>query len=243
MGISLNKVEQEAPELLSLAKGANDALAARDLTGLTAQVAIVLDFSYSMNHEYSSGAVQKLVDKALAFATQVDDDGEIDIFLFSTTTKYKGKASLSNFRTIVRDFTKGEDMAGTNYAPAIEAVVSQMTGTKRKGLFGRKKQATSTAETPALVLFVTDGEPQDRAESAKALADASGKPLFFQFLSLGRNIPFLASLDTLPGRVIDNAGYQNVPSISTLTDEQLFGQLLSEYPSWISEAKAAGIVK
>ena len=54
---------------------------------------------------------------------------------------------------------------------------------------------------------------------------------------------FLKALDELPGRVVDNANFFEVKQINTISDEQLYNQLLQEFPSWISKAKNLGILR
>jgi hypothetical protein len=247
MGISLDKVEQHAPELLSLAKSAQQVLQDRDLTGLTAEVAIVLDFSGSMRSLYSDGSVQKLVNKVLALATQLDDDGEIDLFIFESRAHYLGKVSLGNFRNIVADYTRTKSMGTTDYAGAFRKVVEQFNhgAGQKRGLFGSKKAAgnaplSAPVPTPALALFVTDGAPDDQRAAAEALTAASFRPIFWQLISIGRPIPFLQRLDDLDGRYIDNADYFPVASLDSLTDEKLFGKVFDEYPAWVEEERKRG---
>lgn len=53
-------------------------------------------------------------------------------------------------------------------------------------------------------------------------------------------------IDDLPvphRRVVDNAGFFAAePSPKTMSDADLYGQLLHEFPRWLTAARAAGIV-
>ena len=84
MGISFDKVESQAPELVSLAKKAQFNLSKHGLDDARAKVALCLDHSGSMRQAYASGQVQALAERVLALATQLDDDGAVDVFFFGT---------------------------------------------------------------------------------------------------------------------------------------------------------------
>ncbi|MBH8575108.1 VWA domain-containing protein [Nostocaceae cyanobacterium CENA369] len=44
------------------------------------------------------------------------------------------------------------------------------------------------------------------------------------------------------GRIIDNANFFHVDDLIKITDEQLYERLLNEFPAWIREARAKGIL-
>lgn len=253
MALSLGKIEQEAPELLSLAKKADEMLTNKGLNGLTAEVALVLDFSGSMGSLYRDGSVQALLNKALALATQLDDDGQIDLFIFGTTAEYLGQVDLANFRNIVAEATKGKRMSTTGYGPAFREVVRHYdhigraggsTEVKSGGLFKKTvgRVPGAPADHPVLALFVTDGVPDSKEDAIRELTAASYLPIFWQFVSIGPKIEFLQKLDDLSARYIDNADYQDVPTVAGLTEEFLFDTLLKEYPAWVVEERKRGHV-
>ena len=62
--------------------------------------------------------MQRLVEKALALATQFDDDGAIDFFIFDSKAAYLGEISIDDFAGSVDRLTKGRRMGSTNYADA-----------------------------------------------------------------------------------------------------------------------------
>ena len=51
------------------------------------------------------------------------------------------------------------------------------------------------------------------------------------------NFDVLRKLDTMEGRYIDNANFFHFEDIETVSDEQLYENLLDEFPSWLQEAK------
>jgi len=121
-------------------------------------------------------------------------------------------------------------MGTTNYGAAMRAVI--------------KHYRASGADVPALVIFQTDGAPDSRAEAEQIVRDSSGLPIFWQFVGFGRDeFAFLKKLDELSGRRVDNAGFFEAGLIpSTMSDEQLYDNLLGEYPQWIAAARQVGIV-
>lgn len=248
MPLSLNKIEEAAPELLSLAKQTQTAMADRNLSGLTAEVSIVLDFSYSMSDMYLKGMVQKLLERALSVATQLDDDGKIDLYLFHSTAEFVGSVDIANFRDYVNTATSSRSMGGTKYGNAIDEVLAHQkfpaAEKTSRGLFGKKKVTdsplASPAALPSFVFFITDGETQDKDAAVASLVTASYRPVFFQFLSIGDHIPFLQKLDDLSDRYIDNADYKNVSSLTKLSDADLIGMILDEFPAWVEEERKRG---
>lgn len=98
MGISFEKLEQQAPELVSLAKKAQFNLSKHGLDGQPAKVALCLDYSGSMRKVYADGQMQALAERVLALATQLDDDGAIDVFFFGTDAWYAGELGLTDYQ-------------------------------------------------------------------------------------------------------------------------------------------------
>ena len=252
MGLSLDKVAEKAPELLSLAKESALSLNKRGLNGTVASVALALDFSGSMRGRYANGEVQALTERALALATQLDDDGAIDVFAFDSGADYLGQLTLDNYKGGVDRLLAGRRMGTTNYAALFEKVASHYGLTpggsvEKKGLFGRKKVTPGVGSAPAtqpvFVIFETDGAPDSPGAAKTELTRISSLPIFWKFLSVGReSIPFLEALDDLPGRLIDNADYKPVGELNRLSDTQLFDMLLDEYPDWLKLARGANIL-
>jgi hypothetical protein len=255
MGITLDKVAAEAPGLLALAKTATLSLEKKNFTGHTAKVALVADFSGSMRREYENGSMQRLAEKALAFGTQFDDDGAIDIFLFDSRADHVGELGLADYRGGIDRLTRSRRMGTTDYAAAFRVVQAHygfdtVAPGAKKGLFGFGKKAApggglaAPANEPVYVIFLTDGAPDDARAAEQALRDVSYAPIFWQFLSIGpRPIPFLERLDDMDGRFIDNADYKLVGDVDRLDDSKLFDLLIDEYPSWVAEQRRRGQIR
>lgn len=252
MGLSLDKIAEKAPELLSLAKESALSLNKRGLNGTVASVALCLDYSGSMSARYRSGEVQALAERALALGTQLDDDGAIDVFAFDSGAEYLGQLTLDNYKGGVDRLLAGRRMGTTNYAAAFEKVAQHYNfgvpnEVEKKGFFGRKKAvgtpANGPASQPVFVLFETDGAPDNPRAASDLLLKISALPIFWKFLSVGHeNIAFLEKLDDMSGRVVDNADYKPVGDLSRLSDSALFDMLLDEYPGWLTAARQANIL-
>lgn len=241
--IDLAKIERQAPQLVSLAKDAGVSLAKAGLQGHVANVVLVLDVSGSTSGLYSRGVIQAVADKAFVMALHFDDDGEVPLCYFNHQASDAGVLNLSNYTGYI-DRTARAD-GGTNYSSAIAwAREAAGYGKQKRGLFRKKSSPEGPVQTPTYVLFVTDGEPTDsRTAIQQELADASREPIFWQFIGVGsNNFPFLEQLDTMGGRLIDNAGFFAVANPQTFSNDQMYQMLLSEYPSWITQAKAHGLI-
>jgi len=256
MALSLEKIGTEAPSLLSLAKTASTAVDLSGLNGQKAKVAVALDFSGSMSRAYKSGAMQRLVEKTLAMATQFDDDGAIDFFVFDSSAAYLGEISIADFPGSVDRLTRGRRMGSTNYADAF-LYIRQHFGfappaMPKKGLFGLGKAkssptlpgTTAPADMPVYVLFLTDGAPDSKNAAVQALVEVSKAPIFWKFLSIGpKPIAFLEQLDTITQRFVDNANYEPIGDVDRINDALLFEKMLKEFPEWLSEVRNKGLIR
>ena len=206
--------------------------------------------------------MQAVAERALALGLNFDDDGAIDVFLFDDDAVYAGELGLTDYKGGVQRLITGRRMGYTNYAAAIDEVLSfygftpSHAAAPRKGLFGRHSKAETSsevtslpAELPVYCMFVTDGEPYTtrgpdaRSEAIRAITAASKFPVFFQFMGLGDSFQFLEQLDNLSGRFVDNANFFSAAQLDHIGDEQLFEKMLAEYPQWIKAVQTAGLLK
>ena len=230
-----------------------------------AQVVLALDFSGSFEPLYRNGFVQRVIERLVPVAMHFDDNGEMEFYLFeSSCRKHKNNVTSSNVDGIInREILSKYSFGGTQYAPAINAIVedyipgahsTSLIKEKKKSmfgsLFGGKKDAdvmespaTVKIKDPVYVLFITDGENSDHELSEEAIKNASKYGIFFQFVGLGNaTMSFLDRLDTMEGRFIDNANFFQLNDIDKVSDEELYDRLLNEFPSWIGLAKNKGLI-
>ncbi|MBW8087985.1 MULTISPECIES: vWA domain-containing protein [Streptomyces] len=233
--ISLEKVTTRAPALVSLYKTAAVSLTKHGVGGQRAAVYLVLDRSGSMRRYYRDGSVQHLAEQTLALAAHLDDDGVVPVVFFSTGIDGTADISLDAYRDRIGPLHDSMGHMGrTNYHVAMQAVIDHYT--------------SCGSDDPAFVVFQTDGSPTSKAAAEHVLCTAAKLPIFWQFIGFGDDeFRFLRRLDELsvPGRrVVDNAGFFAAgPDPKSLSDVDLYDQLLQEFPQWLTAARATGIVK
>lgn len=206
----------------------------KELTDLTARVAVVMDYSGSMDTLYRNGTVQSVLERLLPLALKFDDNGELETWIFESRFKRLKDININNYYDYIKneDILKKYDMGGTNYAPVMRDVLNKYT----------KEDPSDTV--PTLVLFLTDGDNFDKKQTEEVIKKASKYPIFWQFVGLGNSrYSFLESLDEMEGRYIDNANFFAVNNINKISDDELYSKLLNEYPSWIKEAREKNILK
>lgn len=47
----------------------------------------------------------------------------------------------------------------------------------------------------------------------------------------------------MQGRVLDNVDFFSVRNIDNMDSKELYSKLLTEFPQWVTDAKAKGIIK
>lgn len=228
------KVEGVPAGLVSLVKTAAVSLEKKGLTGLRAAVYLVVDRSYSMRRYYSNGSVQHLADQALGLSVNLDDDGTVPLVLFDSKPYPVVEIQLDQYQGVVAEQHRrhgGEDtMGGTQYTIAMRAVIEHYQA--------------SGATDPALVIFQTDGQPQDADATRLQLAHASTLPILWSFVGYGsEEVEFLQQLNTLAGRLVDNASYFHAGADpKNLSDSTLYDGLLHEFGPWLTDARAKGVL-
>ncbi|NEO85046.1 MAG: VWA domain-containing protein [Spirulina sp. SIO3F2] len=255
MAISLEKIEQKAPSLINLAKTADKSISKVNLTKHRAKVALCLDISGSMYDLYESGKIQQFAERILALGCRFDDDGAIEIFLFGQKAHHAGEMTLENFGNCIGQLRQRYRFEGaTNYGEAIAAIQNFYFPRQQvpqpgfwQRLVGGQPNAPApepiAGQEPVYVMFVTDGAATDAAKAQTDLTLASYAPIFWQFMAIGiGEFPFLQHLDDLAGRFIDNADFFSVGDPLETPDDQLYDLLMTEYPDWVKQAQAQGLL-
>ncbi|MCH5643281.1 VWA domain-containing protein [Gordonia sp. ABSL49_1] len=214
---------------------------------LKARVILVLDASGSMSGLYSKGVVAGVVERMAAVAAQLDDDGTMQAFIFASNSARLPDFEIGNLPEWIGLHVRVGQMKIGRGSKRSKNLANGQLDMRNLGIGNEEQKviadvralvAKDPQPVPTLVLFFSDGGVYRNKEIEDQLRSAVTEPIFWQFVGLGRaNFGILEKFDTLPGRLVDNVGFFAVDNIDKLPDEELYDRLLSEFPSWVAEAK------
>lgn len=222
----LNLSKEESMNLLNLRKDKVNLLCLdkKPLQNLTSRVGVVLDISGSMSGLYRNGTVQAVLERLFPIALQFDDNGEMELWIFSNGFHRLPNISMKNYYGYVKREIIGKyDMGGTYYAPVL------------KDLY-KKYMIEEPANLPNYIIFITDGDNSDKTAATEAITKISRYPIFIQFVGLDNgstDFDYLEKLDEMNGRYVDNANFFPIYNINGEDDGILYNKLLAEYPHWL----------
>ncbi|ASS75208.1 hypothetical protein CIG75_09590 [Tumebacillus algifaecis] len=205
----------------------------KQLHNVVAKVGLVLDISGSMRALYKNGTVQKVVERILAVASQFDDDGALDVWVYDNEFSRLPAVTEKDFVDYVNQRILADDSIhkyGRNDEPKVMKDVLQ------------KYLTEEPSELPVFLVFINDGGCKSGIK--KFIVNSSIQPIFWQFVGIGdSNFDVLQKLDTMEGRFVDNANFFHFDDIEQVSDDELYDRLLDEFPLWLKEARAKGILK
>ena len=263
--VSLSKVDQvtadlekKGSRLVSLQKAAAVSLKKHKLDGVIARVIMVLDGSGSTSRMWPQ-TMQSATDRLATVALNMDDNGELEFWVYATGAKKFANVTISNLDRFIANIQGGGDGNDAS-SPA-----------KKSGLFGGIFGGSSgggivpglgydnnepivmrpilddckgTTNIPTLVLFVTDGGIDKDHEIQKLLIEASHLPIFWQFIGLGgSDYGVLENFDTMTGRYVDNASFFSIDDLQSITNAELYDRMLKEFPLWLEKVKSLGMIR
>lgn len=219
-----------------LKKNVGVVLEKKKLTGVVARVGLVLDISGSMRKLYKNGTVQSVVEKILAVASQFDDDGVLDLWIYDHRFVRLPSATERDIEDYVNKHILNDEYIpkfGRNDEPPVMRDVINKYIEEEK------------SNTPIFIAFINDGGVKRKSGDniENVIIDSSTLPIFWQFVGIGNSdFGVLKKIDTINGRFIDNAGFFELNDVENVTDNELYERLLNEFPEWLKEAKSKGLL-
>lgn len=205
-------------------------------TGVIAKVCLAIDRSGSMGGLYRSGAVQNLVDLALAVGYKFDDDGTIDVFSFNHEGHQECEAKQSDWGKYKLPKVDG----GTFYTPVLTDIHKYYNETQEEvikyggflGIGSKHKMVKIPPEGrndendnhPVFIIFITDGDSLHSVEDSRFISNMLrlNPSTVVSFLTIGNFKSGM--LKTLASRH-DNADYNEIEADETV--DSLLNKFLS----------------
>lgn len=197
------------------------------LTAPVMRVGLALDITGSAKPLYENGTIQEVTDRLLAVAAQFDDNGEMDMWSFTTGYDRLKSATASDYGRYVQknimDNGKIAKWGSTRYSPVLSDMYNFYFGSKGGllGMFAKK------STLPALGLFITDGQNEsfDEAATERVFIDSQKSKIYWSLVGVG-NPQYFAFLERMADKY-PNVGFMNFSSLA-MTDEQLYEQLITD---------------
>lgn len=138
--VSLSKIdkvtadlEKKGSRLVSLQKSAAVSLKKNKLDNIIARMIMVLDASGSTSRMWPA-IMQAVTDRLATLALNLDDNGELEFYVYATGYRKTATVSLSNLDQYISALQRGED--GSGIAPTVTTPASAPAAEKKGGLFG-----------------------------------------------------------------------------------------------------------
>lgn len=219
-----------------------------DLGCTKAKVVVALDYSYSMSNLYLDGTVQETLNRLVPLGLTFDDNGSIDVYLFETGYRKFNDLTIENYENYIKEIVEKSDyrMGGTRYAGVLNDIIfggKHKETIQKRGLFGfGKKSVTKEVhrdaivndDQPTFIIFITDGENEDKSKNDDVIRKASKENVFIQFIGIGNEkFKYLKKLDELDGRERDNTGFSKLEKLRDVSDEELYTSVLEQFTAWL----------
>lgn len=205
----------------------------KKLTNFTARVGLVLDISGSMQTLYKNGTVQEVVERILAVACKFDDNATLDVWIYDNEFSRLPSATEEDFEHYVQKHIMNNKtihkFGRNNEPPVMQDVI-------------RKYTVEEDSSIPVFMVFINDGGVVKPIK--KVITESAVQPIFWQFVGIGdSDFDVLKQLDTMEGRIVDNANFIHIEDIASISDETLYNLLLNEFPLWLKESTAKRIIR
>lgn len=252
----MSDLEKNLESIHQSSSVAKEAITELKLVENSAEVVLCMDVSEQMEDYLDSGKAQIITNRILAFATHMDIDSHIDLFLFAERAFFIGSMNMKNFDGYIEDAMSKYNLGG--HADYVN-VINLIRTTYLKN--AKREDKIASRETPVYVYFISNGETDEPEEIAREIASASYEPIFWQFMTMGTtqedlqkgllgwllrpfvdDYSFLELIDDMKDRFIDNADFFNVNDPSAISDAEFYKLMMTEFPNWLKMAKEKGLV-
>lgn len=215
------------------------------LGGQKAQVELVLDISLSIQHRYSDGTIQDLVERLASVAMSFDDDGTMPVTAFGRIAHNSTPVTASNISEYVnRHILAHFNFEGsTIYSLPLSKIIHRHWNVQSlyqkwplDWLKNRKIKEASCGRPPIFVLFVTDGDNHDKADMEKLLTSCKTHPIFIQFIGIDGSSGNFTFINRMTKQA--NVGFSHSSDIISMQDSELYDSILSKFADWAKTQKS-----
>jgi len=217
--------------LVKQAQSVGEQLEKRGLLGLHAEPWLLLDRSGSMSGHYASGAVQTIVERALAFALLTSPTGSVNVIGFGSGVTGVIQVTQDNYRGVVGRDIPHPGWDTTNLTAALDVVLAR----------------AKVADLPLFVTVVADGGADNPNTATSRFCTSAQYAIFLKLLAV-IPVPYFATLDDLDGskRLLDNIDAKperGGKSLLVMDDDEFAEAMVDEWDTWVTAATAAGVLQ
>lgn len=204
----------------------------------TVRAGMALDISGSTRTMYNNGTMQETVERLLAMAMTFDDNGELDAWTFENGFSELPTITASNLNGYVNNKILNNNSVrkwgGTSYSPVMKEITeSYFPAASSSWMSSVFKKPAATNNTPAMVMFITDGENDDRKQAAAVLREAQKNNVYWQLVGVGP-ASYFGFLNEMANE-LPNVGFVNMQSLD-MSDDELYDQLITdEFCQWVAK--------
>ena len=205
-------------------------------------MAIALDVSGSFEDEHEDGTTTDLLTRLAPWGLSFDPDKKIDVLTFSNgqhSAHLVGALNENNYQNYVRNqiINKVPGYNGaTDYSYVLERALQEFGWIAKKAgflarLVGMKNEESKTKKR-SLILFITDGDNNDKDRTRDVLRESQARKdeVYFLFLGVsngGGRFNFLEGI----GVDFNNTGFREIKDVRnfvTKSDDEINSFLLDE---------------